>query len=272
MGQASADAAPVLELIAGQIGRTELGQDIIDQIDKIPGLQDQISALGGLKGYNKDATYLKGQMVVEGGRIYQASQAVPIKKPPPDATYWLDVGQSVETANGLAQQVSTNTTDITKLDGVVTASASSLQVLQAAYRDDTGEGDLADALQGYNAAASFAEEVKTRASQNEAMVQRQTELTASVGDVAGTVTDLESRGHGSPGHGRGYRADRRKDRRELGQYPDGKQSPGRHGWKTVDHLVSEDGAFIEWSAVCSRIRIGPRNWAWRYDIQLCRQS
>jgi len=192
MGQASADAAPVLELIAGQIGRTELGQDIIDQIDKIPGLQDQISALGGLKGYNKDATYLKGQMVVEGGRIYQAAQAVPIKKPPPDATYWLDVGQSVETANGLAHQVSTNTTDITKLDGIVTASASSLQVLQAAYRDDNGEGDLADALQGYNAAASFAEEVKTRASQNEAMVQRQTELTASVGDVAGTVTDLES--------------------------------------------------------------------------------
>ena len=192
MGQASSDAAPVLELIAGQIGRTELGQDIIDQIDKIPGLQDQITALGGLKGYNKDATYLKGQMVVEGGRIYQAAQAVPINKPPPDATYWLDVGQSVETANGLAQQVSTNTTDITKLDGIVTASASSLQVLQAAYRDDTGEGDLADAIQGYNAAASFAEEVKTRASQNEAMVQRQTELTASVGDVAGTVTDLES--------------------------------------------------------------------------------
>ncbi len=192
MGQASADAAPVLELIAGQIGRAELGQDIIDQIDKIPGLQDQISALGGLKGYNKDATYLKGQMVLEGGRIYQAAQAVPIKKPPPDATYWLDVGQSVETANGLAQQVSTNTTDITKLDGIVTASASSLQVLQAASRDDNGEGDLDDALQGYNAAASFAEEVKTRASQNEAMVQRQTELTASVGDVAGTVTDLES--------------------------------------------------------------------------------
>jgi predicted phage tail protein len=191
MGQASADAAPVLELIAGQIGRTELGQDIIDQIDKIPGLQDQISALGGLKGYNKDATYLKGQMVVEGGRIYQAAQAVPINKPPPDATYWLDVGQSVETANGLAQQVSTNTADITKLDGVVTASASSLQVLQAAYRDDTGEGDLADALQGYNAAASFAEEVKTQASKNAAMVQRQTELTASVGEVAGTVTDLE---------------------------------------------------------------------------------
>ncbi|WP_095184915.1 host specificity protein J [Pseudomonas sp. Irchel 3H9] len=192
MGQASSNAAPVLELIKGQVGRTELGQDIIGEIDKIPGLQDQITALGGLKGYNKDVTYLKGQMVVVGGRIYQAAQAVPTNKPPPNATYWLDVGQSVETANGLALQVSTNTTDITKLGGVVTASASSLQALQASFRDDNGEGDQIDALQGYNATASFLEEVKTRASQNEAMVQRQAELTASVGDVAGTVTDLES--------------------------------------------------------------------------------
>ncbi|WP_028619192.1 phage tail protein [Pseudomonas canadensis] len=192
MGRASSDAGPVLDLVAGKIGRTELGQDIVNQIDKIPGLQDQITALGGLKAYNKDATYLKGQMVVEGSRIYQATQAVPKNQPPPNTTYWLDVGQSVETANGLAQQVSTNTADITKLDGVVTASASSLQVLQAAYRDDNGEGDLADALQGFNAKASFAQEVKTQATKNAAMVQRTTELAAAVGDVSGAVTELES--------------------------------------------------------------------------------
>ncbi|WP_323986353.1 TipJ family phage tail tip protein [Pseudomonas canadensis] len=192
MGRASSDAGPVLDLVAGKIGRTELGQDIVNQIDKIPGLQDQITALGGLKAYNKDATYLKGRMVVEGSRIYQAAQAVPVNKPPPNTTYWLDVGQSVETANGLAQQVSTNTTDITKLDGVVTASASTLQVLQAAYRDDNGEGELADAIQGFNAKASFAEEVKTQATKNAAMVQRTTELAADVGDVSGAVTELES--------------------------------------------------------------------------------
>ena len=192
MGMASSDGGPVLDLIAGQVGRTELGQDINDELDKIPGLQDQINALDGLKGYDNDATYLKGQMVVEGGRIYQAVQAVPINTPPPNTTYWLDVGQSVETANGLAQQVSTNTADITELDGVVTAQASSLQVLQAAYRDDTGEGELADALQGFNAKASFAQEVKTQATKNAAMVQRTTELAAEVGDVSGSVTDLES--------------------------------------------------------------------------------
>ena len=192
MGMASADAAPVLDLIAGQIGRTELGQDIVDEIDKIPGLQAQIDALDGLSAYDPESVYLEGDLVVVGKRIYQATQLVPVDTSPPNASYWVDVGQVLVTANGLARQVEINTTSITELDGVVTAQASSLQALQSAYRDDTGEGDLADALQGYNASASFAQEVKTRASQNAAMVQRQTELTASVGDVAGTVTELES--------------------------------------------------------------------------------
>ena len=192
MGQASADAAPVLELIAGQIGRTELGQDIVDEIDKIPGLQAQIDALDGLSAYDPESVYLEGDLVVVGKRIYQATQLVPVDTSPPNAAYWVDVGQVLVTATGLARQVEINTTSITDLDGVVTAQASSLQSLQSAYRDDTGEGDLADAIHGYNAAASFAQEVKTRASQNSAMVQRQTELTASVGEVSGSVTELES--------------------------------------------------------------------------------
>jgi predicted phage tail protein len=192
MGMASADAAPVLDLIAGQIGRTELGQDIVDEIDKIPGLQAQIDALDGLSAYDPESVYLEGDLVVVGKRIYQATQLVPVDTSPPNAAYWVDVGQVLVTANGLARQVELNTTSITELDGVVTSQASSLQSLQSAYRDDTGEGDLADAIHGYNAAASFAQEVKTRASQNEAMVQRQTELTASVGEVAGSVSELES--------------------------------------------------------------------------------
>lgn len=149
-------------------------------------------ALDGLSAYDPEQTYIEGDLVVVGKRIYQATGPVPVNTAPPNVGYWIDVGQVLVTANGLAQQLEINTTSITELDGVVTALASSLQALRSAYRDDSGEGDLADALQGYNASASFAQEVKTRASQNEAMVQRQTELTASVGEVAGTVTDLES--------------------------------------------------------------------------------
>ncbi|WP_043274210.1 phage tail protein [Pseudomonas sp. CHM02] len=192
MGMASSNADPVLDLIAGQVGRTELGQDIVDEIDKIPGLQAQIDALDGLSAYDPESVYLEGDLVVVGKRIYQATQLVPVDTSPPNAAYWVDVGQVLVTANGLARQVEINTTSITELDGVVTAQASSLQALQSAYRDDTGEGDLADALQGYNASASFAQEVKTRASQNAAMVQRQTELTAEVGEVSGSVSELES--------------------------------------------------------------------------------
>lgn len=192
MGMASADAAPVLELIAGQIGRSELGDEINDEIDKIPGLQAQIDALDGLSAYDPEAVYLEGDLVVVGKRIYQATQLVPVHTSPPNAAYWVDVGQVLVTANGLARQVEINTTSITELDGVVTANASSLQALQSAYRDDNGEGDLADAIQGYNASASFAQEVKTRATQNAAMVQRQTELSAEVGDVSGSVSELES--------------------------------------------------------------------------------
>ena len=155
-------------------------------------MQAQINALDGLAVYDPKLTYLVDDLVVVGKRIYQAIGPVPANKPPPNTIYWQDVGQAVVTANGLARQVEINTTSITELDGVVTANASSLQALQASFRDDTGEGDQLDALQAYNAAASFAQEVKTQASKNAAMVQRQTELTAEVGTVGGTVTALES--------------------------------------------------------------------------------
>ncbi|WP_431078482.1 phage tail protein [Pseudomonas siliginis] len=190
-GQSSSDAAAILEMIAGEIGRTELGQDILDEIDKIPGLQAQIDALDGLKGYNPDATYEEYDLVVQGKRIYQATGPVPVETPPPNPLYWLDVGQTVETANGLAQQVATNTAEITELDGVVTAQATAFQALRASYRDDDGEGEAQDALRGWNATTSFAEEVKVRATQNSALTQRVTTLAAEVGENAANLTELE---------------------------------------------------------------------------------
>jgi predicted phage tail protein len=190
-GQSSSDAAAILEMIAGEIGRTELGQDILDEIDKIPGLQAQIDALDGLKGYNPDATYEEYDLVVQGKRIYQATGPVPAETPPPNPLYWLDVGQTVETANGLAQQVATNTAEITELDGVVTAQATAFQALRASYRDDDGEGDAQDALRGWNATTSFAEEVKVRATQNSALTQRVTTLDAEVGENSANLTELE---------------------------------------------------------------------------------
>ena len=190
-GQSSSDAAAILEMIAGQITETELGQDLRDEIDKIPGLQAQIDALDGLKGYDPDEPYEEYDLVVQGKRIYQATGPVPLNMPPPNPLYWLDVGQTVETANGLAQQVATNTAEIIELDGEVTAQATAFEALRASYRDDDGAGDLADAIKSYTNTAAIASESKVRASQNEAMARRVTTFDAKIAENAANITELE---------------------------------------------------------------------------------
>lgn len=187
-GISSTDAGPILEMISGQINESDLGQELQD---KIEGLQDQIDALDGLKAYDKDQAYTKDQMVIEDGRIYQAKTAVPANasgaNAPPNATYWIDVGQSVATANGLAQQVSTNTTKIAEVDGKVTVAAESQQVLRASYRDDSVEGDLAAAINQWQSTAAFAAEVKATATREEAIVKKTETLEASIGQTNAAV-------------------------------------------------------------------------------------
>ncbi|WP_282381901.1 MULTISPECIES: phage tail protein [unclassified Pseudomonas] len=190
-GQSSSESSPILEMIKGEIGRTELGQDIVDEIDKIPGLQAQIDALDGLKGYNPDDTYEEYDLVVQGKRIYQATGPVPRNMPPPNPLYWLDVGQTVESANGLAQQVATNTAEIIELDGEVTAQATAFEALRASYRDDDGAGDLADAIKSHTSTAAIASESKVRASENEAMARRVTTFDAKIGENTANITELE---------------------------------------------------------------------------------
>lgn len=190
-GIASTDAGPILEMISGQINESDLGQELQD---KIEGLQDQIDALDGLKAYDKDLAYTKDQMVIEDGRIYQAKTAVPANasgaNAPPNATYWIDVGQSVATANGLAQQVSTNTTKIAEVDGKVTVAAESQQVLRASYRDESVEGDLAAAVNQWQSTATFASEVKATATREAAIVKKTETLEAAVGENSATVQTL----------------------------------------------------------------------------------
>lgn len=189
IGQASSEGGPVLDLLVGKVGKTHLGQDVISELD---GLQDQIDSLDGLKSYDPAATYLKGQMVVVDGRIYQATKAVPVDSPPPNVNYWLDVGQSVETANGLAQQVATNTADITELDGVVTAQASTTNALRASARDDSGSGAKADALKGWASTAAIVQESKVRATAIEAEATKTTQLQATVGQNTAAIQETSS--------------------------------------------------------------------------------
>ncbi|WP_052469427.1 TipJ family phage tail tip protein [Pseudomonas massiliensis] len=188
MGQSSSAAGDILTYLAGQIGETELAQELQQKIEEIDDLKEQIAALDGLKAYQADQAYAKGDMVVSGERIYQASQTVPANTPPPNAIYWTDVGQSLQTVAGLAQQVAQNTAAITD----VQAEAKSTQTLRAALREDTGEGELQDALKLWDTQASYAKEVVVRANQDQALVQTTEVLQASVASSDAKITNVQT--------------------------------------------------------------------------------
>ncbi|MCL8306352.1 host specificity protein J [Pseudomonas putida] len=188
LGVSETDPGPILEMISGQIDESMLGEALKEKID---GLQDQIDALDGLKAYDPSLPYESGEMVVVDGRIYQATHDVPADpeggNAPPNVAYWVDVGQSLETANGLAQQVENNSAAIEEIDGKVTASASQVQALQAAWRDDNGEGDLVGAIDGWKTKARFASEIKVVASETEALASKTDTLEVEIGETQGAV-------------------------------------------------------------------------------------
>ncbi|MFU3656288.1 phage tail protein [Pseudomonas aeruginosa] len=194
-GISSTDASEYNELITKEYVESALGEQFFADIDQmqvdISGLQDQIDNLADVLAYDPTKTYAKNDIVRVGNRLYQAKQSVPLNASPPNATYWADIGQSIETANGLAQQVATNTADITELDGKVEAAASSLDVLQAAARREPATGEKADALKGWDTIARAATEVTVRANEDEAQAKRTSLLEARTATAEGRITTVE---------------------------------------------------------------------------------
>lgn len=211
LGQSGSDASPVLELISGQVTESELGQELLKEIEKISGdfpgsvndrineakqeLEELITELTDPLEYVPTSAYAKDDAVRSGRRLYMAIVPVPAaadgSNAPPNPTYWVDIGSIAATANGLAQAVAKNTTDIATVDGKVTVTAAMLQAVQSAYRDDNGEGDLADAMRGWSTLAKVSEESRTRATQNEAMASRMVTVEARVGENTGSIRSLE---------------------------------------------------------------------------------
>ena len=207
LGQASSSASPILELIAGQVGESELAKEILDEIDLISGsgpgsvndrleqakqeLEALIDQVTDALVYDPAKTYSAGQIVRTGQNLWQALKTVPVDTPPPAVEFWFNMGTIAQTTQAMALQIQQNKTSIEAVDGKVTANASALQSLQASWREDDGEGDLAGALQNWDAAAKFAQQVKLQASDNLAMVERTTSLDAAVGANKAALTTLE---------------------------------------------------------------------------------
>ncbi|MFN1266367.1 phage tail protein [Pseudomonas lundensis] len=205
-GQPSSDQTEYEKYFAGKIGTGALYPELKKDIELITGdgpgsvkeLAEQVKELGdkveGLVDtfiYDPKLTYKTGENAREGRHIYQALQDVPRDTPPPNPAYWKDIGEILETANGLAFQVNQNTTSIKDLDGKVTASASSLEALRAAARGDTGEGELADALKSWQSTAELAVEKRVRATEDEAISERVTTFGAQVGENKAGLSSLE---------------------------------------------------------------------------------
>ncbi|MDA7013538.1 DUF1983 domain-containing protein [Pseudomonas cerasi] len=202
----SNDVSAYLAALKGQIVETQLGKKLLGRIDLIDGdgpgsvnerleeLKADIGDLVDALEYDPEEPYAIGETVRLGQRLYTAKIAVPkgAANSPPNSTYWLDTGQVVQAANALAAQVTKNTADITTVDGKTSATAAQLQAVQAQYRADSGEGDLLDAIRGWDSAASAAQEVKVRAEEDFAQAQRTTTLQARVGTNEARIATVET--------------------------------------------------------------------------------
>ena len=207
-GMSSNDPLEYEKYFLGQIKESALGQELNDRIDLIDGngpgsvndrlneavtdLEDKISQITDALVYDPNKAYTFGEIVRLGQKLYQAQGNVPAGATPPNPLYWADVGTILQTANALSTRVDIAENKIAVIDGKVTASASQLSSLQAGFREDNGEGELADALRGYSSAASFAQEVKVRANEQEATVTRLTSLDARVNQNTAGISTLET--------------------------------------------------------------------------------
>lgn len=206
--QTSNDVSAYLAALGGEITETQLYQHLNDRIDLIDGdgpgsvnerigeLQDEIDGLVDALAYVPADAYVRDNTVRVGDNLWTAIVDVPAaadgSNGPPNPTYWVNSGQSIRAANAQAAQVTKNTADIVTVDGKTTATATQLQALQASSRDDNGEGELADALQGWDSTASFAQEVKTTAERDFAQTQRITTLDSRVGTNESKIAIVET--------------------------------------------------------------------------------
>ncbi|KPW26195.1 Host specificity protein J, internal [Pseudomonas cannabina pv. alisalensis] len=204
----SNDISAYLSALDGKLTESQLGENLLGRIDLIDGfgvgsvnvrldeLKAEIGEITDALVYVPTDAYVRDNTVRVGDNLWTAIAAVPAAangtNGPPNPAYWVNTGQSIRSANAQAAQVSKNTADISTVDGKTSATASQLQAVQAQYRDDSGEGDLLDALKGWDSTASYAQEVKVRTEENFAQAQRTTLLDARVGGNESKITIVET--------------------------------------------------------------------------------
>lgn len=218
-GQASANQAAYDEYFSEVISESALNQQLQEKIEKIEplenavgqividvgeinvnigGIEEQINIIEaelaeivGAPDWDNGTAYLEGQLVKFDGALYRAVQDVPAGTPVSNELYWEKIGDYAslgEAVAALAVQVSDLDTSVSEIDGQLQAVSTRTDTLAAAWRDeDTGDGRLADVLSGWKNKAAIRTERTVRASQNEALAQQITTVTAAVGGNAAAI-------------------------------------------------------------------------------------
>lgn len=207
-GIASADAGPILDLIAGQIGETELSKEMNDKID---GLQDQIDGLSNPIAYVPADAYASGAVVYQGDRLYQAKVDVPAaadgSNAPPNTTYWTDIGQVLIAAGAVVGQVTQNTQDIEVIDNKLIAQSEKLDGVYLAVNpelagDTTGFAGADDVyvgvwteysamLEGDIATGKLVQTVQSKVNQTDATVQTVSQTVATLDGKASAMWSVK---------------------------------------------------------------------------------
>lgn len=207
-GQPSVDQSEYEKYFLGKIQASALGAQLFAEIGKISGegegsvnerlvqakkeLEELIGEITDAMVYDPAKPYGKGEIVRLDGRLFSAIKAVPAATPPPNADFWYDMGTIAETTNAMALQIQKHSTQIETIDGKVTAQASTMQALQAAWREDDGIGAMNEALKAYQNTASIVQSEKVIAEEKRASATRFTSIEAAVGNNAAGLTTLES--------------------------------------------------------------------------------
>lgn len=198
LGRSSTDSTAILEYLTGEITKTQLGQELLEEIDYISGdgpgsvderlglvrqnlqsqiqnIEQQIADLTGAPDYDPGETYILNRLVKFGGSIYQAIQEVPTNTPPPNPTYWRKVGdyESIgEMISALSAEVTTLRTQVTGLGDELEAEAQRITNIISLVNGNT---------------AAISSEATTRASQDQALANDISSLLALVNDNTAAI-------------------------------------------------------------------------------------
>ena len=167
--------------------------DLQTQLDKITPAIDALM-YDPLKAYPASISVRQGQ------KLYQSIKPVPVGMTPPNAEYWLDIGQIAQDSNGLASRMTVVETKVTQQGDKITANSSSitqltadlhLQELDQLYAGDETDSQIGDALNLAKGAATATQTLNATVTQQGdkivAQGQQITSLTSTLSNITGDV-------------------------------------------------------------------------------------